>query len=215
MSSLARKQIFLCLCGPGGCGKSTIARELITTDPALRLSISTTTRSPRGQEKDGEHYFFVSDEQFAAKVKEGAFIEHAVFNGKGYGTEKRNVHSAEAGKQDLVLDIDYQGAQQMKQLYPWQTIVLFVFPPSLEILEKRIRSRNTETEEGVQRRLLLAANECAQLANPALTDYLIINDELEQAVAAVKGLLSAERLRLARLEQTELQKLFSSKGSLE
>ncbi len=190
--------IFFCFCGPAASGKSTLCRELVRLDSRLRLSVSTTTRSPRGEEKDGIDYYFVSDAEFQNRIASGRFLEHAVFNGKRYGTELGNLESAESDGADLLLDIDVQGAEALKKLRPADTVVIFIFPPSMAVLEERFRARGTEDEEKIQARLQIARKEIETLRSPGFSDYYIENDDLQQAVKSSQAIVDAERCRFHR-----------------
>jgi len=194
----AREAILFCFCGPAASGKSTICRELLALDEKLRLSISTTTRAPRGEEVDGEDYFFVTPAEFQKRISAGKFLEHAVFNEKHYGTEIANLEQAEAEGSDLLLDIDVQGAESLKKLYPGRTVVIFVFPPSFSVLEERFRSRGTEDEAKIQARLKIAQQEIEKLRSPGFSDYYLENDDLRNALKNAQAITAAERCRFSR-----------------
>lgn len=207
---LSRQQILFCFCGPAASGKSTICRTLCRGElEGLMLSVSTTTRAPRGSEKEAQEYFFVSEEEFVKRVDSGQFIEHARFGSALYGTERRNIESAQAGGCDLLLDIDVQGVRQLKANFPGQVVVIFVFPPSLEELKERFRSRGTEGEARIAERLEIAKSEIAVLAQPDFSDFLLVNDSLSSAVERAKGIIVAERQRLSRIDQLSLSKLLN------
>ena len=148
-NSLIVKQdpILFCFCAPTAAGKTTITKELVRRDPKLLLSLSTTTRKPRPNEVEGRDYFFVTPEIFQEKVSRGEFLEHAVFSSSSYGTTKDNIERARASGADLILDIDVQGAEQIRALFPAQLVVVFVFPPSFDELKARLAARGTEDEE--------------------------------------------------------------------
>ncbi len=202
--------ILFCFCAPAGSGKSTVCRRLAEEDRALMRSISTTTREPRDGEIDGVHYHFVSLEEFNARVEQGLFIEHATFGGNQYGTERRNVDDAAAAGKDLLLAIDVQGVQSLKNLHPKQVVCVFLFPPSFEVLAKRLEERGTEDLEVRKRRLRIARDEIETLCAPGFSDYLLINDELDQAVKDAHSVLSVERMRFERLSAGRLKSIFSS-----
>lgn len=191
--------ILFCFCAPAASGKTTITRELIKSDPSLHLSISTTTRQPRPGEVHGREYFFVTREEFQEKIQRGEFLEHAAFADNFYGTGNENMDRAHAQGADLILDIDVQGAEQVRKLFPSRVVVVFVFPPSMEILRERLRSRGTEDEAKMQKRLNEATREIEKLSSPGFSDYLLINDELPQAIQKAREIVSTERLRCSRL----------------
>lgn len=200
--------ILFCFCAPAGSGKSTVCRRLAEEDTALMRSISTTTRSPRPGERDGVHYHFVSSDEFEERVERGEFIEHAIFGGNRYGTEKRNITEASASGKDLLLAIDVQGVQSLKQLHPHHVVCVFLFPPSFEELKKRLEERGTETLEVRERRLNIARDEIETLRAPGFSDYLLINDELDQAVADAHSVLAVERMRFGRFSAEKLESIF-------
>ncbi len=163
---------------PSGSGKSTLVDRLLKTVPNLVFSISYTTRSPRGKETHGEHYFFVSHEEFQGMVDRDEFLEHAVlFEKDMYGTARRFLDEARERSCDLVLDIDVQGAEQMKQRIPYATSI-FILPPSRGVLEQRLRGRGEDSDEVIERRLRRAVRE---IENYSKYDYVIINDDKERA----------------------------------
>jgi guanylate kinase len=202
-----RQPLFLCFCGPTASGKSTICRELAAALNDVRLSVSTTTRAPRGNEVDGKEYFFVDQAEFLARVSRGMFVEHAMFNGKHYGTEKRNMEQAERDGVDLLLDIEVQGVAQMKKLYGSRVVTVFVFPPSIAELETRLRKRGTEDEEKISARLKIAREELAVLCTPGFSDYLLINDTPAQAYEEGLSILRAERTAMSRISPERLKRL--------
>ena len=195
----AREAILFCFCGPAASGKSTICRELLALDDQLRLSVSTTTRAPRGKEVEGEDYFFVDEAEFKKRIAAGKFLEHAVFNEKHYGTETFNLELAKADGADLLLDIDVQGAESLKKLHPNRTIITFVFPPSFSVLEERFRARGTEDEAKIQARLKIAKNEIEKLRSPGFSDYYLENNDLREAVKSAQAIVRAERCRFSRI----------------
>ena len=193
-----RSLIFFCLCGPGASGKSTISRQLVASDPTLKLSISTTTRAPRGNEQDGKEYHFVNEEEFERRVAASLFLEHASFGSRRYGTGEENLTDAVAAGQDLVLDIDVQGAAELKRLFGPQVVTVFVFPPSFAELESRFRARGTDSEARIEERLQLAEEEIRRLLAPGFSDYLLLNGVRAEALAHAQAIVSAERQRRSR-----------------
>lgn len=204
-SIIKRSQILFSLCGPGGAGKSTLCRKLIETTPGLQLSISTTTRKPRPGEIDGVHYNFVSVEQFEDMLAKGVFLEYARFNGNYYGTEKSELNRAKGSSCDLLLDIDYQGAKLVGAAMGKVAVTIFITPPSVAILEKRLRSRDTDSEETIQQRLTIAKHEIEELLSPTLTDYVVINDTIENAISTLNSIITAERVAMERVDGTLLR----------
>lgn len=198
-----------CFCGPAGSGKSSICTELRKTLPDLTLSISTTSRAPRGSEKDGTEYFFVTPEEFSKRVQAKKFIEHAVFNGNHYGTELANIERAAAQGCDLLLDIDVQGAEQLRALAPKQVVVVFLFPPSFSVLEQRFRDRKTDSEDKIQARLKIAREEIRVLSTAGFSDYFLLNDDFKKAASDAASIVQAERCRFWRVSQDKRALIFN------
>jgi len=182
---------------PSGSGKSTLVHRLMHTVPELTFSISYTTRPPRPAETNGVDYYFISRQEFEVRLHGGEFLEHAEVFGNYYGTHRGTLEDAEKEGRDLVLDIDVQGARQLKVAIP-EAISIFVLPPSREVLEQRLRSRSQDSEEVIQRRLLGAAEE---VRNYSQYDYVLINREIEQSVASLANIVKAQRLRKAAVEE--------------
>ncbi len=172
---------------PSGAGKSTLCTRLLSElKNRLSLSISTTSRAPRGQEQHGKEYFFVNRDAFLSLIDAGAFAEWALVHGNYYGTAKQTLQDFWAASRHVLLEIDVQGAETLRRLYPHRCLTLFVAPPSMEELERRLRGRGTETEEAIQKRLQGAR---AEMARQSEFDQVIVNDELEVAFAQLKGLV--------------------------
>jgi guanylate kinase len=182
---------------PSGSGKSTLTHRLIAEIPNLRFSISYTTRAPRGQEADGKDYFFISPEEFAKRLAAGEFLEHAMVFGNYYGTHIGELESAAADGFDLILDIDVQGARQLKEKYP-AAVSIFILPPSREVLEQRLRARSQDSEPVIARRLREAAEE---IRNYSLYDYVLVNREVEASVETLESIVKATRSRRDRMER--------------
>ncbi|HHY92342.1 MAG TPA: guanylate kinase [Firmicutes bacterium] len=193
--------LLVVLSGPSGAGKGTVCQLLRRRNPALAYSISVTTRAPRSGERDGVSYFFLSQEEFKAKRAAGELLEWAEVYGHYYGTPRSYVLEKLAGGEDVLLEIDTQGAMQVKANYP-TGVFIFLAPPSLTELAARITRRGTESEEERARRLAAAGREIAQLR---AYDYLVINDQVERAVTQVEAILAAEHARIARFSDTELK----------
>ena len=193
--------VLIVLSGPSGAGKSSILSQVMKQRQNLCFSVSCTTRSPRPGEEHGKAYYFLEKEDFEAKIAAGEFLEHACVHGNYYGTLKSEVTNRLLQNKDVVLDIDVQGAMILKELCANDPLLskcaefVFVSPPSLEILEKRLRGRGTETEEVVLRRLANAKGEIDRLDEYS---YLIINDQLENAVTAFLAMYDTFKLSLKR-----------------
>jgi guanylate kinase len=179
--------------GPSGSGKSTLIRAVRQRVPDLGYSVSHTSRSPRGQERNGVEYHFVSKEDFQKRIDEEEFVEWAEVYQDLYGTSVSSLKSQIAAGQDVIMDIDVQGARNIKDHFR-EAILIYVLPPSLEILERRLRERQTEGEEAIRTRLKKAAKE---IKNCVSYDYLLFNDQLDQTVEELRSILIAERCRKA------------------
>lgn len=177
---------------PSGAGKTTLVRYLLDKEPAVRLSISYTTRAPRPGEQDGREYHFVGVETFRRMIEKGEFLEWAEVHGNFYGTSKTWIANQMAGGSDVLLEIDWQGAQQVRAIFP-EAIGIFILPPSLEELERRLTGRGTDSQEVIDRRLAAAQ---AEMRHVGEFDYAIINDSLERAADDLRSILRASRLRL-------------------
>lgn len=201
--ALPRRGLMLVLSSPSGAGKTTISRALLDGDDALELSVSATTRAPREGEVDGVHYHFISDERFRTLIDEDGLLEWAnVFN-NAYGTPRAAIEKALSEGRDVLFDIDWQGTQQLRQKMPKDLVSVFVLPPSLAALETRLKSRQQltgETDEQVAYRLSKAP---AEVSHWAEYDFIIVNSDIEQSVAQVRAILTAERLRRERLRGIE------------
>ena len=204
-NKIARRGILLVLSSPSGGGKSSIGRALRVTDPNLDLSISLTTRPPRESEVDGKDYHFVSDARFDEAVQGGELIEHAVVFGARYGTPRAPVEAALAAGRDLLFDIDWQGTRQLRAALPGDVVSVFILPPSLAELERRLRARHADDEATVWSRMDKAA---AEIAHWDEYDYVVVNRDFDLAVASVRAILAAERLR--RTRQTGLASFVSA-----
>jgi guanylate kinase len=188
--------ILFVISAPSGTGKSTILRDARRTDPRLTFSRSYTTRAPRGPELDGVDYYFTSKEDFEHRAAQGEFLEYANVFGNYYGTHKSEIDRAAAAGCDLVMDIDVQGARQLRERVP-DAVLIFVLPPDRSELERRLRARSQDQPEVIERRLREAKAETSQYG---IYDYILINDELDAAVADLRSIIRAERLRRHRME---------------
>lgn len=181
------------LAGPSGAGKTTLARRLVEEVPGFEFSVSTTTRPPRGEERDGEDYFFVSDDRFDQLVERGYFLEWAGVHGRRYGTSKDWVDGRLAAGRSVVLDIDVVGARNVRRAIPGAVLV-FVAPPSRQALEERLRGRGTESGELIRGRIEAAASE---MRWAGAFDYLVVNEGLEAAAARLFAIVEAESARIS------------------
>lgn len=188
------KGLLLVVSAPSAGGKGTILKELFQQDPNLRMSVSATTRKPRPGEEHGKHYYFVTREEFQEMVDDGNMLEYAEYVGNCYGTPKGPVERWRADGLDVVLEIEVQGGAQIKCVAP-DCVSIFIVPPSMEVLEKRLRDRGTEDEETIQKRLETARKEIPHGKN---YDYIVVNDRLEDAVADVRAILRSEKMKSER-----------------
>jgi len=187
--------ILFIVSSPSGAGKTTLCRKLLAEFSDLRFSVSHTTRKPRAKEVDGRDYYFVSDAVFDQMIEDDLFIEWAVVHGNRYGTSSAEVRAAATEGRDIIFDVDFQGAQKIKEQYEG-AISVFVLPPSIGELQRRLRMRGTESEESLDKRFRAALNE---IAKHGLFDFLIVNDNLETAYDILRAILLAERARHIRV----------------
>jgi len=192
--AVQRRGLMLVLSSPSGAGKTTLARMLLEADSGVVMSGSATTRPARSNEVDGRDYHFVSNEEFERRVADDAFLEHATVFGHRYGTPKTPVMEALAKGRDVLFDIDWQGTQQLKQQRD-DVVSVFVLPPSRVELERRLRARAQDSEDVVARRMSKANDEMSHWAE---YDYVVINHEMNAALAQVRTILAAERLKRGR-----------------
>jgi guanylate kinase len=182
---------------PSGSGKSTLVSRLLAADSGLRFSVSYTTRKPRGTEQPGENYVYISRQEFEERRERGEFLECAEVFGNYYGTHRKVLDLAHREGKDLILDIDVQGARQLKQSIP-EAVSIFVLAPSRDILEQRLRARSEDSEETIQRRLKDAAEE---IRNYSQYDYVLVNHQVDESVATLGAIVRAERVRRIRMEE--------------
>lgn len=188
---------------PSGGGKTSLVKRLVQNLPEIEVSISHTTRDKRPGETDGVHYFFVSEATFLDMIQQQAFIEHAQVFEHYYGTSVVQVRARLEAGIDVVLDIDWQGAQQIKHLFP-QSVSIFILPPSLEALHQRLESRQRDSAEVIQRRM---ARACDELSHYAEFDYLVVNDSFEQAAQDLQAIVISQRLQISRQVKKQQQLL--------
>ena len=182
-------QIFI-ISAPSGSGKSSLVAGILPRVPGLEFSISYTTRKPRGSEKNGREYFFVSVEEFEQMIRNDEFLEYAKYDGNYYGTARCFLSEAEQHGRDLLLEIDVQGAGQVKRKLP-DSVSVFVLPPDREMLERRLRSRGSDSPEVIRRRLDKAARE---IENYDKYDYILVNDRLDESIEDLKAIVLSRRL---------------------
>ena len=188
------KGLLLVVSAPSAGGKGTILKELFQRDENLRMSVSATTRQPREGEEHGKHYYFISREEFQGLIDNGSMLEYAEYVGNLYGTPKGPVDQWLEEGHDVVLEIEVQGGAQIKKIVP-DCVSIFITPPSLEVLEKRLRGRGTEEEDTILKRLDTARRELNQAEN---YDYVVVNDRLKDAVDDMQAIIRSEKLRYMR-----------------
>lgn len=192
--STQRRGLLFVISGPSGVGKGTIVKQLMAARPELKLSCSVTTRAPRPGEVEGVNYFFRSAEEFQRMLAAGELLEYAQFGSNAYGTPRRFVEEQLESGHDVVLEIEIQGAIQVKERWP-NAVFIFVLPPTMEELEARLVNRRTEAEEALRARLAAARVELNYLP---MYDYELVNDDLDQAVNTIQAIILAEHCRVKR-----------------
>lgn len=176
---------------PSGAGKTSLVKALVKRNPSVRISVSHTTRAKRPGESEGQDYYFVSKDEFMKQVNAGGFLEHAEVFGNYYGTSQQAVDDLLRQGNDLVLEIDWQGAAQVRRLRP-EVVSIFILPPSREVLEQRLRARGQDSEAVIARRLAAAREEISHYGE---SDYLIINEDFERALQELETVVRGQRLR--------------------
>ena len=194
-ATVARRGLMLVLSSPSGAGKTTLSRRLLEEDDGVALSISVTTRKMRPGEQDGRDYHFIDQRRFDALVDSGELIEYAEVFDNSYGTPKKPVMEALAQGRDVLFDVDWQGTQQLRDKAPKDVASIFVLPPSIAELEKRLHKRAQDDYDTIVRRMAKAADEMSHWAE---YDYVVINNDLDQAFSEVSAILAAERLKRER-----------------
>jgi guanylate kinase len=192
---IARRGLMLVLSSPSGAGKTTLSRRLLAEDDGVTLSVSVTTRKMRPGEVDGRDYHFIDRRRFLAMVKNGELLEYAEVFDNGYGTPTKPVMDALAAGRDVLFDIDWQGTQQLREKARGDLVAVFVLPPSVPELERRLRTRAQDDYDTILHRMAKASDEMSHWAE---YDYVVINREVDQAFADVKAILAAERLKRER-----------------
>jgi guanylate kinase len=193
--------LLLVLSAPSGAGKTTLAHRLLKETPEAVFSISVTTRRPRGKEREGVDYHFVDVATFQQKIERGEFVEWAEVHSHFYGSLQSTVDEARARKSVAIFDIDVQGGQAIKRKHP-DTVTIFVLPPSMEELERRLRDRQTDSDETIRRRMLAARSEMER--GIASYDYIVVNDDFERAYGELRSVVVAERCRRGRVDVSKL-----------
>ena len=188
---------------PSGAGKTSLLTELVPLDEQLKLSVSHTTRAPRPGEQDGIHYHFVSVEEFEAEVEKGAFIESANVFGNYYGTSEQSIRNQLAEGFDVILEIDWQGARQVRERVE-QSVSIFILPPSVETLRKRLSQRGQDDEQTIERRMKQAVDEMSHYPE---YDFLVFNDDFKEALDQLAAIFKANRQKIALITAREQEKL--------
>lgn len=194
-AAIRRRGLLLVLSSPSGAGKTTITRHLLERDPTLSLSVSVTTRPPRPGEIDGRDYVFIAPAEFAQMVAAGELLEHATVFGNSYGTPRQPIETALAAGRDIVTDIDWQGTQQLSQAMPEDLVKVFVLPPSIAALRDRLQRRAQDSAEIVAARMAKSSEEMSHWPE---YDYVIVNRDIDESVAEVAAIVTAERRRRTR-----------------
>ncbi len=212
MTQASRPAFPLVLAAPSGTGKTTLARALVRGSGGYTFAVSATTRAPRGRERDGVDYHFVDRSAFRAMIDAGELAEWAAVHGEMYGTLRSEITRAAERGEHVVLDIDVQGARQIREAIP-EAVLVFVLPPSLQALESRLSGRGTEDRAALGRRLRTARDE---LGAATAFDYVVVNDDLDRTLEQIWGIVRAERCRVARRTELaeELEALRSAIGRL-
>src|SRR5262245_55817517 len=193
--AIARRGLMLVLSSPSGAGKTTLSRKLLESDPGVELSISVTTRSPRTNEINGRDYHFIDKTRFAEMINKNELLEWATVFGNLYGTPRAPVEAALASGRDILFDIDWQGTQQLREHARGDMASIFVLPPSISELERRLRVRAQDVEPVIQQRMAKAADEMSHWPE---YDYVVINSDIDHAFREVQSILGAERLKRER-----------------
>lgn len=200
------KGVLLIISGPSGAGKGTVVKELMKDNDKYSLSVSVTTRKPREGEVEGVSYYFRTDEEFKKLIEEGALLEHAIFCGNFYGTPVRFVEEKLNEGKNVILEIEVQGAVQVKEKYP-DAVLIFLTPNSIRDLEDRLRGRGTETEEVIQKRLARARDEVKLIEK---YDYIVLNDLVRNATGRINKIVDTEKFAAKRNE--DFPEIFLNKG---
>ena len=190
-----RRGLMIVLSSPSGAGKTTMTRRLLAQDPNIAMSVSVTTRAPRPGERDGEDYFFVSKEEFNRLEAEGQLLEHARVFDNYYGTPRAPVEEALSHGKDIVFDIDWQGAQQLTEAAADDLVKIFILPPDMRELEKRLRTRAQDSDDVIAKRMSKSE---AEISHWAEYDYVLVNENIDRAMGELLSIVTAERMRRRR-----------------
>lgn len=194
-SHIQRRGMLIVISSPSGAGKTSVATALLQNDKGLHMSVSATTRAPRPQERHGEDYLFISEEEFLHHCNQDSFAEHAKVFGHHYGTFKTTVDETIDYGQDMLFVIDWQGTQQLSQSYAHDMVRIFMLPPTFEDLKLRLIKRNSDANEVIHQRLIKATDEMSHWAE---YDYVVINKDLDHTIEAIHDIIKSERLRRRR-----------------
>jgi guanylate kinase len=193
--TMKRRGLLVVVSSPSGAGKTTLCHRLMSEFPQVKFSISYTTRKARAGERHGVDYYFVSADEFRRMRDAGEFAEWAEVHGNYYGTPRTEVDAALEGGKDVLFDIDWQGGRQLKAQFPTDAVMIWILPPSLEVLEQRLRRRATDSADVIESRLASAKRELAEYGN---YDYLIVNDDLERAYGEIRSVYIAAHVEISR-----------------
>lgn len=199
-----KKGILFVISAPSGAGKTTLCRGVLQSMPDIKFSVSHTTRSPRQEEVEDVHYNFIDEKEFQRMIAGSEFIEWAEVHGNFYGTSRKKIAEMTGAGIDVLLDIDVQGAKQVKESLP-DSVLIFILPPSFEALKERLTGRMTDTDEVIRRRLKKASDEIREYKN---YDYVIVNDVIENALTELKSVIIAERDKTSRLDNALIEENF-------
>lgn len=195
-----KKGLLIVISGPSGSGKGSIIKDLLQKNKNIWLSISCTSRQPRGTEQDKVEYYFLTKEQFETKIKNNEMLEYAQYGDNYYGTPKEYIKKHLDNGEDVILEIEIQGALKVKELLP-ETLFIFILPPSMQELRKRLEGRNTESKDKIEKRFKIAYNEINEVSK---YNYVVVNDDIEIASNKINAIITAERCRVDRIEEVYL-----------
>jgi guanylate kinase len=195
MGAIARRGLMFVLSSPSGAGKTTLSRRLLAHDPNIEMSVSVTTRPPRPGEEEGRDYHFIDLDRFEAMTEQGDLLESAQVFDHRYGTPRRPVETALAQGRDVLFDIDWQGTQQLREKAFGDVVSVFILPPSVKELERRLHTRAQDSDEVIHRRMMKSSDEMSHWAE---YDYVVVNTQLDEAFGNVQTILAAERLKRQR-----------------
>lgn len=195
-----KKGLLIVISGPSGSGKGSIIKDLLQKNKNIWLSISCTSRQPRGTEQDKVEYYFLTKEQFETKIKNNEMLEYAQYGDNYYGTPKEYIKKHLDNGEDVILEIEIQGALKVKELLP-ETLFIFILPPSMQELRKRLEGRNTESKDKIEKRFKIAYNEINEVSK---YNYVVVNNNIDDASNKINSIITAERCRVDRIEEVYL-----------